>query len=397
VDRKSWGLFRLSAAFFFIFVGTGALQPFLKVYWQDVWPASARAAWILATVYLSFGVFRFFSAYTVERMGLEASIFLGAAGYVGFAAAVAWIESFPALLAVAAAWGFAASLFWSGSASYVLDASSPGRYGRASQRMYLAARAGVILGVLIHSVLMVHSTRLALPIFAGAAALVGALAVVRLPRPTTHVAPERSDGFWQVARRLLAGEGALVGLFLMAGAAVYGFFLSQFVAFSKKGLGDSWWVMWVNFPFFLSAWAANLWTGSLSDRIGRKWLFLAGFAVGAVGLATLAGAGLILPAATGGAKAGAAALIVVGSILMGLQFAIVPTVAMAWVGDHTSHGDRTRAYGMTFTARDMGVGGSILAAAYLAGAFSLVWTAAAFAAASAVCAGLSLFLRSPER
>jgi MFS family permease len=343
-------------------------------------------------VYLSFAFFRFMSAYTVERLGQPLSIFLGAAGYLGFACAVALIGDFYVLCAAAVLWGLAASLFWSGSASYVLDWSQPGEYGRSSQRMYLGARTGVILGVVIQSAFIVRDAYGALVVFAAVTALAGTLAAVGLPRPDVHVARRDGGGLWPAFRALAGGEGALVALFLLFGAAVYGFFLALFVSFAKRSLGDSWWVMWVNFPFFVAAGFANLWSGSLSDRIGRRLVFLMGFASGASGLVMLAGAACMLPSESGAALAGAAGMILCASIFMGLQFATVPTVAMAWVGDHTDPGDRTRAYGITFAARDVGISGSILAAAYLENALSLAWAAVAFAAGSAVCAGLSLLI-----
>jgi MFS family permease len=376
-----------------LLAGMGALEPFLDDYWRGAWAdGSLRAAWVLATVYLSFASFRFFSSYVLGVVGQGGAIVIGAAGYAAFAGLVAVTGSFPLLAAAAVGYGFAAACVWSGSANYVLDVSPGDGYGRSSQRLYLAARGGILIGVLGYGALVALGLGWALPAIAAAACAAAAMIVLGLPTATHDEGREGGGGFWREFRALAGGEGALVACFLFLGASVLGLFIYLFVTYTVDSLGR-FWVAVVTFPFFVAAVPANLWAGSLSDRVGRRWLFAAGFASGAAGMLMLAGAGRLAPGAGGGAPLLAVGLIVAGSLLMGVQAAVVPTVAMAWVGDRTGRGRRARTYGMTFAANDLGVAAAILGSAYLAKAASAGWALAAFAAVSVVCAGLSFLVR----
>jgi MFS family permease len=376
-------------------MGVGAVQPFLRTYWAETF-TGVQVAWILASVYFSFSFFLLVNFATVGRLGLPLAIFLGAVGYFLFASAVAWVTSYQLLVAAAVTWGFSASLLWSGSASYVLDLSASASYGRSSQRLYLATRSGVVIGVLTYSILVGVAATHGLRWLAVSATAAAVVLVAFLPHPPVESSGRGGPGLLETARTMLAGQGPLVSLFLFLGAWISGIFHYLFVAYVADEIGAPW-VVLATFPFYVAGASANLWVGSLSDRVGLRWVYAICFGGGAVGLAALAGVGLIGGMDFGVPRWALGAAIAVGSALAGQELAAVETLGMSWVGDHTSHGGRVRAYGMTFSAMDLGIATSVLAAAYLSEAVTAVSTLLVFAGLSLSCVGLSMIVRPGAR
>ena len=48
------------------------------------------------------------------------------------------------------------------------------------------------------------------------------------------------------------------------------------------------------------------------------------------------------------------------AFLFGIQFGTVPTVILAWIGDHIPPGERALGHASIFAWRDLGIGGSIV-------------------------------------
>ena len=127
---------------------------------------------------------------------------------------------------------------------------------------------------------------------------------------------------------------------------------------------------------------AQLWTGGLSDRVGRKWLIAGGMLTQAAALG--------LFAATDGFWIWALA-----SVLIGIGTAMVYPTLLAAIGDVAHPAWRASAVGVYRLWRDLGFALGALLAGIIADAFGMPAAIGAIAALTAV-SGLVVFLRMYE-
>jgi MFS family permease len=127
---------------------------------------------------------------------------------------------------------------------------------------------------------------------------------------------------------------------------------------------------------------AQLWTGSLSDRWGRKWMIASGMLLQAVALASIA------------ASRSVNAWLMSG-ILLGVGTAMVYPTLLAAVGDVAHPAWRASAVGIYRLWRDLGYAAGAIAAGILADAFGMS-TAILVVAGVTAASGLSVAFRMPE-
>lgn len=145
------------------------------------------------------------------------------------------------------------------------------------------------------------------------------------------------------------------------------------IVFAAAGLGlaELGWLA----ALYPAVWgAAQLVTGALSDRVGRKGLIAGGMAVQALGIAAVA-AGEGIPA------------FVVGQVLLGLGTAMVYPTLVAAIGDVAHPSWRASAVGVYRLWRDLGYAIGALLAGLVADAFGVsaaVWLVAGLTLVSAV-------------
>ncbi|MCK6505262.1 MFS transporter [Myxococcota bacterium] len=123
----------------------------------------------------------------------------------------------------------------------------------------------------------------------------------------------------------------------------------------------------------------QLFTGGLSDRIGRKGLIAGGMGVQALGMAVVAGAPALLP------PTGLLPAFATGQVLLGLGTAMVYPTLLAAIGDVAHPAWRASAVGVYRLWRDLGYAFGALLAGLVADALGLsaaVWAVAALTAAS---------------
>jgi MFS family permease len=125
----------------------------------------------------------------------------------------------------------------------------------------------------------------------------------------------------------------------------------------------------------------QLYTGALSDRVGRKGLIVGGMWVQAVGIATIGIAG---------GFAGFAA----GAVLLGLGTAMVYPTLLAAIGDVAHPGWRASAVGVYRLWRDLGYAVGAVLAGLVADALGL--QAAVFAVAGLTFVSGAFALRMRE-
>lgn len=150
----------------------------------------------------------------------------------------------------------------------------------------------------------------------------------------------------------------------------WGLFPLVFAA-AGQGLGEVAWLV----ALYPAVWGgAQLVTGALSDRVGRRWLIAGGMGVQASGIAAVAlGAGI--PG------------FVVGQVLLGLGTAMVYPTLLAAVGDVAHPSWRASAVGVYRLWRDLGYAVGALLAGLVADTFGVpaaLWTVAALTPASGV-------------
>jgi MFS family permease len=126
----------------------------------------------------------------------------------------------------------------------------------------------------------------------------------------------------------------------------------------------------------------QLWTGALSDRVGRKWLIAAGMA--------LQGCALVVMTVVHGV----APWLVTG-LLLGVGTAMVYPTLLASIGDVAHPSWRARAVGIYRLWRDLGYAVGALTAGLLADAFGMTVSIAAIGVLT-VASGVTVAIRMPE-
>ena len=124
----------------------------------------------------------------------------------------------------------------------------------------------------------------------------------------------------------------------------------------------------------------QLFTGALSDRIGRKWLIVAGMWVQAAGIAMIVASSRFPGFAAGG-------------VLLGIGTAMVYPTLLAAIADVTHPTWRGSAVGVYRLWRDLGYAVGALVAGVTADAFGLgpaIWLVAAITFASGVVAAVRM-------
>jgi MFS family permease len=128
-----------------------------------------------------------------------------------------------------------------------------------------------------------------------------------------------------------------------------------FYAAAGASLGQIAWLA----AIYPAVWGiAQLFTGALSDRVGRKWLIAGGMWVQAVGIAVL----VLVPTMTGFATSG---------VLLGLGTAMVYPTLLAAIGDVAHPTWRASAVGVYRLWRDLGYAIGAVIAGITADAFGL--------------------------
>jgi predicted MFS family arabinose efflux permease len=370
-------LVTISTAFFFVFLGTGASQPFIVGYLTTEKGLPLEwASLVLAAVYIAFAVFRFFIGFIIDRVGLHAAKILGVAAYALFPVILYLGTSLPVFLVGSILWGLGAPMLWTGSLVQILNVSRPGRYGTHTGIVQGSVMVAVFLGASMLSFVYSRHGYAALLLLAAGLGFVGVGAMAMSPNRSFDREKPDLRKFLELLR---SRQAKAVMVFLVCAGLTYGLVLNGFTTYIEARLGKQW--LKIILPvFFLAGILTNFIGGRICDRIGRWRTFQWGFLLGAVGMLLA----WLLP------SPGALAL---AMLLIGVEFSIVPLSAYAWIGDNTRPADRASVMGYVFCCRDVGVALAI----QLRGMIPEVTTAAAvFAIVSLGCALMAVFAGRPN-
>lgn len=343
--RSSVRMLAIPVAFFLVFFGPGAIQPFLIPFLRHRLPGllPMRSCVVLAMVYFTFAGCRFLAGYVTAALGSKRTIVLGALGYFLFPILAYVLETYALLLSAAVLWGMAASLLWTAGSTQVLDASDRAHYGGRAGMLNVSAKVGVTLGVAALGAALQWQGYQGLFAAAWAVGALGVLAALAIPEsPETPKKPRwsRLGGFYLRQRGLV-----MAVLFVVPGLA-YGQVLGLINVFIGETLGDAY-VGPITFAFMASGVLFSYLSGRASDRYGRCGPLWVSFLAGALGVG-------------GMALVGSPWLAAGAAFLFGVQFGAVPTVVLAWLGDQVPPGERALGHAGIFAWRDLGIGASIL-------------------------------------
>ena len=372
----------ICAAFFLAFLGAGACQPYVVSYLhEEKGLPFGQASLVLSMVYFTFVVFRFLIGFLIDVVGLHAAKIIGIATYALFPLVILAGNSLPVWLAGSVLWGIGAPMLWTSALVQVMNTSGPGRHATSAGIVRGTVMAAVLLGS--YALAFVYARRDYLALFALAAVLGLAAIAAMACSPKCEVAREKPSlrKFFEV---MASHEAKAVTVFLVCSGLAYGLLLNGIKTHIEAAHGKYWLELIIP-CFSLAGIVTSFLGGRICERVGRWPTFTWGFVIG--------GSGMLLAWALPGPR-----ILMVAMACIGVQFAIVPLSAFAWVGDHTAPSDRAAVMGYVFCFRDLGVAVAIQAR----GAVGDPATAfLVFAVISLVCAGAAFwvgrFIGSQER
>ncbi len=351
-SRKKIGLSDLwiiSAAFFFIFMGTGAFQQYLIPVLSEKLGRSALAcSWILATLYLSFLFWRILCGYTLKWLGDYWSLVLSSTTYTFFAVCALFSNSYSFLIIAAIIWGWGAASMWISASTQILDSSAKTKYGTSSGIFYTSSLLGQAIGVFLLGWLAGRYgnngmlIRVIFITLAGNCILLGV--------PNRHIQRESSTVF-KVFGVLKSHKSKILAFIQFTASFGFGIVMSSFGDLIK-GLYGVALIGIITQGFYMTRLVSSSFSGWLSDRFGRYNILIFGFLLSALGVA------LAIFVRTPW-------MLFISAATFGLQTGIVLVVVMAVIGDSAASQRRHLVFGAIYMWRDLGVAISILSGMYL--------------------------------
>ena len=361
----------ISLAFFFAFIGAGASQPFVISFLEDQKGLSlGQASLVLATVYFTLALCRFFIGFIVDRVGMQGAKVLGIATYALFPMVIYAASSFWVLLAGGLVWGIGASMLWTSSLVQIMNTGSPERFGTGTGIVRGTSTLALFIGSYVLSVIYAHKGPETLFLCAAAFGCVGIVAM--LTSPKRGGVPEKPNlgTFFKV---MASAEAKLVTVLLLCSGLAYGIVLNGVKTSIEAEYGKDW--LQLLLPLFaLAAILSNFVGGRLCDGAGRWRTFAWGFGVG--------GAGMLCAWAFASPYALAVAM-----AAMGVEFGVVPIAAIGWIGDRTRPEERTSVMGYILCFRDAGVAAAIVARSAFPDVATAFLVFGAVSVAGAACTG----------
>ncbi len=322
-----------------------------------------------------FGVTKALTNYVAGQLadahGRKAVLVAGWLAAVPFPFLMMWAPSWPWVLVANALLGVSQGLTWSTAVVMKVDLAGSEQRGLALGLNEFAGYVALALSAGITGVVADAFHLRPEPFWLGVGLVFGGLllSAVFVRDTRAHLALEASASPEPLARNLSAATQAGLVNNLNDGVA-WGLFpvLYASAGMDLRSIG----LLAAIYP---AVWGvAQLGSGALSDRVGRKGLIVGGMWVQAAGI------GVVILASTFGG-------LLLGNVLLGLGKAMAYPVLLAAVGDVADPGRRASAIGVYRMWRDLGyAAGALIAGAVadLLGLSPAVWFVAALTFASGV-------------
>ena len=380
------------------FVGgmVGLERTILPAIAEEEFHLVARAA-ILSFIVV-FGVVKavtnYFAGRWSDSVGRKSVLLLGWLAATPVPFLLMWAPSWNWILAANVLLGVSQGLTWSTTVIMKIDLAGPERRGMAMGLNefagYLAVAGSALATGYIASAYGLRPEPFYLGVAYVAAGLVVSLLLVRETRHHVGVesrgraAETRPDVFVHTSLRdrdlsTICQAGLVNNL---NDGMAWGLFPIFFAAAGMKLEQIAWLA-----AIYPGVWCVGqLFTGALSDRIGRKWLIASGMWIQAAGIAMIV-------------LTGAFAGCVVGGVLLGLGTAMVYPTLLASIGDVAHPSWRASAVGVYRFWRDLGYAIGAVLAGITADAFGLdaaIWLIAAITAVSGVVVAVRMAETHPR-
>ncbi|MEO8840136.1 MAG: MFS transporter [Kofleriaceae bacterium] len=356
---------------------------------------AARAA-VLSFIVV-FGISKACTNYLAGRLsdaiGRRRVLLLGWAVAIPVPFLLMWAPSWSWILFANALLGISQGLTWSTTVIMKIDLAGPARRGFAMGLNEFAGYSAVAISALATGYVASAYGLRPQPFYLGVGYVVIGLALSLLVRDTHAHAHKEA-----IEHHTDAGAMSQRELFVQTS-----FTDPDLSSISQAGLvnnlNDG--MAWGLFPLFYAAaklsleqiaWLAaiypavwgigQLFTGALSDRIGRKWLIASGMWIQASGIASIAASATLVP-------------FICGAVLLGVGTAMVYPTLLAAIGDVAHPSRRASTVGVYRLWRDLGYAvGALLAGivADLVGLGAAIWLVATVTAGS----GLVVAVRMSE-
>ncbi|MDP6114119.1 MAG: MFS transporter [Planctomycetota bacterium] len=274
----------LSAAFFFSYLGVGAIQPFLTPYLEEETDRpGTEVVWVLGSVYLA-GIFmRLVAALMVNKLGARMTVILGLLMCTGFSWLIVVTTHIGILLFGAFFWGWGAGCIWVAGTSMVLDFSPEDRYGTNTSILFAAVYLGQGAGVCLLGWIGAKFGKADLFFWAAVISIPANVVSFMFPKAGGKTEPANLAEGMKV---LVSLQGIIVSVLLLSSSFGFGILLGNLsgsVARSTEmqGFGS---VGPVTLGFYVARLVCTSFAGPLSDRFGRAPLLVVAYAASAIGL-----------------------------------------------------------------------------------------------------------------
>jgi MFS family permease len=366
----------LSTAFFFSYLGVGAIQPFLTPYLEEeTGRPGTEVVWVLGSVYLA-GIFmRLVAVLMVNKLGARMTVILGLLMCTGFSWLVVVTTHIGILLAGAFFWGWGAGCIWVAGTSMVLDFSPADRYGTNTSILFAAVYLGQGAGVCLLSWISTEYDKADLFFWAAVISIPANIVSFMFPKAGGKTAPANLAEGMKV---LVSLQGLIVSVLLLSSSFGFGILLGNLSgSVARQGFGS---VGPVTLGFYVARLVCTSFAGPLSDRIGRAPLLVVAYAASAIGLFA-AGA------------SDSPEILFAAALSLGVQMGIASVAVAALVGDWAPPDKRHVLLGSLYIWHGLGAALSLILGEQLKAwlnAYRPTFTV--FGAVMALCAILAVVL-----
>lgn len=327
----------LSFVFLIAFFGFNGIQQYVTTFFSEA--GIARVGfWSLILIYMFFVLSNPLSAVLVSKYGAKKSMILALVFYSLFIFSLL-SKSVTLIYTASALLGIAASFLWTGQNSYLIRASDGKSYGASAGLFSSFQSLGSALGVIVLG-LLIAGLSFTLPFLAFAIfPLIGFCLLFKLK----DIRGEGQLSHFRLLKKSITSKTALrFSVVWFSFMFVYGLIIGIIPIEIKNTVGVSY-VGVISSLFYIMPILLAYIFGKFSDIKGRKPMLVFAYLLAVIGLLVLYFSG------------GEATLLVLGVILLALNFAIIRPVTMALVGDVSTKDNLEFLTALFWMAQNVGV------------------------------------------